>query len=79
MTENGKNEIISWPKIRNDIKIKVIPCCVDLNLFNPNNIKVEDQITAKEKLKITQIKTITEYLRLLEVYELAAATVTMPH
>jgi hypothetical protein len=31
----------------------------------------------KEKLKITQIKTITEYLRLLEVYELAAATVTM--
>jgi glycosyltransferase involved in cell wall biosynthesis len=62
LTENGKNEIISWPKIRNDIKIKVIPCCVDLNLFNPNNIKVEDQITAKEKLKITPENNILGYV-----------------
>ncbi|MCH2231483.1 MAG: glycosyltransferase [Crocinitomicaceae bacterium] len=38
LTENGKNEICSWPKIKEDIKIKVIPCCVDLNKFDPKKI-----------------------------------------
>lgn len=38
LTDNGKNEIISWPKIRKDIKIKVIPCCVDLNKFDPKKV-----------------------------------------
>lgn len=36
LTENGKNEILSWKSFQKDrIDIEVIPCCVDMKLFYP--------------------------------------------
>lgn len=48
LTENGKTEILSWkiPSI-NDGKITIIPCCVDLELFDPNKID-NNEITEKQ-------------------------------
>jgi glycosyltransferase involved in cell wall biosynthesis len=42
LTYNGKKEIESWPSLKStNLKIEVIPCCVDLNLFNPETIDFE--------------------------------------
>lgn len=50
LTENGKQEILSWnlPSVTTE-KITVIPCCVDLDLFNPEKIS---EIQQKEKKSI---------------------------
>lgn len=43
LTLEGKKEILSWNmKGFNEKKISVIPCCVDLKLFNPDSIAVHD-------------------------------------
>ncbi|MCB0381699.1 MAG: glycosyltransferase, partial [Flavobacteriales bacterium] len=48
LTHNAKNEILSWKKFKNNpIKIQVIPCCVDMDLFNPNKIVEAEKITWK--------------------------------
>lgn len=48
LTEIGKNEILSWGlKSVSPKKIQVIPCCVDLKLFNPKKIDL-DQIYKKK-------------------------------
>lgn len=48
LTEAGKNEILNW-KLRSVTaeKITVIPCCVDLNLFDPKK-NDPDTIAAKK-------------------------------
>lgn len=49
LTYNGKQEIESWPVFNGKPpKIEVIPCCTDLELFNPESIRSNDQ----EKLRI---------------------------
>lgn len=50
LTTAGKNEILSWnlPHVSPD-KITVIPCCVDLNLFNPR--KIDTDLFYKKKLE----------------------------
>lgn len=48
LTYNGKNEIESWKEFAgNPPKIEVIPCCVDLNLFDPDSIE-PDRLQAKK-------------------------------
>lgn len=44
LTYEGKKEILSWNLngVTED-KITVIPCCVDLNLFDPNHIEAQDR------------------------------------
>src|SRR6218665_3252068 len=42
LTHAGKKEILSWKTLKIiEQKITVIPCCVDLNLFDPNRISKE--------------------------------------
>ncbi len=42
LTYNGKQEIESWDSLKSsDLKIEVIPCCVDLDLFDPKSIDFE--------------------------------------
>lgn len=55
LTHAGKKEILSWhlPQVQED-KITVIPCCVDLNLFNPENI---DAQTHEKKRKQFQLQS----------------------
>lgn len=63
LTENAKNEILSWDNIPNQpINIEVIPCCVDLNLFSKRNIDPDKLSELKEKLKITNGDFILSYL-----------------
>ena len=54
LTENGKQEIKSW-KIFADksLRIKVIPCCVDMELFYPPSI---DETARKDLKKRFQLK-----------------------
>lgn len=50
LTHNGKKEIESWniPGLNAQNKIEVIPCCVDLELFNPDSLSNKQQDLHKE-------------------------------
>lgn len=62
LTENGKNEILSWEKVPKDLKIKVIPCCVDLDLFDPKNFTEQDKNELKKALNIPAEAFILGYV-----------------
>lgn len=63
LTHNAKEEILSWKTIHNNpIKIQVIPCCADLNLFNKNNLKPDISETLKTSLNISKDDFILLYL-----------------
>jgi len=62
LTQNAKNEILDWPEIENKSPIEVIPCCVDLELFSPDNVKLQKQDLLRNELKITPSDFIISYL-----------------
>lgn len=63
LTNNGKQEILSWDVFKKKpIEIQVIPCCVDLNLFDPNNINESEKLTLKRELGITENDFIIGYI-----------------
>lgn len=62
LTETGKEEILSWKDIRKDIQIEVIPCCVDLELFNPDKITDSDITELKTALTIPSDKKVIGYV-----------------
>ncbi len=63
LTNNAKNEILSWKDIPNNpVKIQVIPCCADLNLFNKNNIRQDKLNALKSELKIQPDDFVLLYL-----------------
>ena len=63
LTENGKNEIESWPEFKyQKPRIKVIPCCVDLELFDPNKITAESKNLAKKEIGITEERYVLGYV-----------------
>ncbi len=63
LTYNGKNEIESWKEFGNNKPhIEVIPCCVDLDLFNPENINETDQINLRKTLNIDSTDFILGYV-----------------
>lgn len=39
LTHNAKEELASWRALKQPLPITVIPCCVDLDLFNPDKIE----------------------------------------
>jgi glycosyltransferase involved in cell wall biosynthesis len=63
LTHNAKQVIHSWPGIKNQpVQIQVIPCCVDLNLFDPAKIYSSDTDRLKTELQIPQGVTILSYI-----------------
>jgi len=63
LTTNGMKEIQSWKSLEgSDVKIKVIPCCVDLNLFDPSKINEAAKSELKAKLKITESNFVLGYV-----------------
>lgn len=63
LTNNGKNEIESWEALKdNDVKIKVIPCCVNLDLFNPSKISDSQKQELKNSLNIDSGSFILGYV-----------------
>lgn len=52
-TENGCNEISTWKSMQGkSINIKVIPCCADLEMFDPQKITPKQQSDLKIRLGI---------------------------
>ena len=62
LTENARQEIFSWDLKRKSLPISVIPCCVDTDLFNPENIRVELQDELRQKLEIPANHLVISYL-----------------
>jgi glycosyltransferase involved in cell wall biosynthesis len=54
LTHNGKNEIESWKEFASvKPSIDVIPCCVDLELFDPEKITPADQNGLRNKIGLS--------------------------
>jgi glycosyltransferase involved in cell wall biosynthesis len=62
LTENAKKIILGMRLTPKPLLIEVIPCCVDLNVFDKENIKAEEQNKWLEKLKIDKSDFILSYL-----------------
>jgi glycosyltransferase involved in cell wall biosynthesis len=58
LTHAAKEEMVTWKikKLKPD-KISVIPCCVDLNLFDPEKISRKNQQNLKKELSIENDST----------------------
>ena len=62
LTQNGKHEILrQHGQDISEEKIKVIPCCVDLELFSPNHLRLSDQQEWKRKLGIADQDFVLSY------------------
>ncbi len=63
LTENGKQEIESWDRLQDKMpRVDVIPCCVDLDLFDPSTIKTEDQTFLRKQLNIDSDAFVLGYV-----------------
>lgn len=60
LTSNAKKEIESWDK--NFAPIEVIPCCVDLELFDPEKICPAEVARVKNELHINSGQKIISYI-----------------
>ena len=63
LTENGKNEIVSWslPDVDSE-KIEVIPCCADLSHFDHNRIDTAERVSLQKELGLTHDDLVISYL-----------------
>lgn len=63
LTYNAKNEILSWKNIdEKHTNIEVIPCCVDIDLFDKNKLIETKKQAFIDELKISQQDFIVLYL-----------------
>lgn len=63
LTHNGKQEIESWKEFkRNPPKIEVIPCCADLELFDPKKIDQQSIELKRSELNIADSDKIIGYV-----------------
>ena len=63
LTQHAKDEIYSWPAFAaKKPSIQVIPCCVDLGLFDPSRITPAMQESYRRKLGIADGSFILSYL-----------------
>jgi len=63
LTNHAKNEMHTWKNISHQpIPIEVIPCSVDMELFNPNNIDQKLRAQFKTELKINDDDLVVSYL-----------------
>lgn len=53
LTENGKEEIESWKELKAEkMAISVIPCCVDLELFDAQNVSLDQKEILRKSLAL---------------------------
>ncbi|WP_276504477.1 glycosyltransferase [Terrimonas pollutisoli] len=62
LTDNAKKEILSWKVNFPLAPITVIPCCVDIEIFDPTTIIEQQKIEAYNSLKIPVGATVISYL-----------------
>ena len=62
LTDNGKNEILSWPSTDPKINIKVIPCCANLNLFDRAKATAEVKASIRTKVGLDENDFVLGYI-----------------
>ena len=63
LTHAAKEEILSWPQLqKKNIPIEVIPCCVDMEVFDPANVTATIIQDWRDKLKITKNDFVLSYV-----------------
>ena len=72
LTHAAEKVIRAWPAYKADIPLAVIPCSVDLSLFDPKNISQHEIAALREKLTIAENDIIISYLGSLGGWYLTA-------
>ncbi|MFZ7107217.1 MAG: glycosyltransferase [Bacteroidota bacterium] len=63
LTESARQEIWSWRTIPHQpIRIKVIPCCVDTEVFDPGKVNLEDRQKMQSELKLHPDDLVLSYI-----------------
>lgn len=63
LTENGRDEIYSWKQFESKKPpIQIIPCCVNLDLFNPDSISTTQITDTKNTLGIKTDQFVLGYV-----------------
>lgn len=62
LTHAAKSIIESWNLSDKGLKISVIPCCVDTQLFDPNRVKPETLQTLQKELSLEEHSPIVGYI-----------------
>lgn len=62
LTYRGKEEILKWKNVPQPVDVAVVPCSVDLELFNPNTIDTDLKLAFKKELGIADTDFIVSYL-----------------
>jgi glycosyltransferase involved in cell wall biosynthesis len=62
LTHAGKNEMLQWGYAIDESKISVIPCCVDTNHFNSENVSENTKVNCQLELGISPTDFVISYL-----------------
>jgi glycosyltransferase involved in cell wall biosynthesis len=62
LTYKAKKIITSWPQYKTNIPLDVIPCSVEMNLFDPEKINLQEKLKFKTELNISDDDFIFSYL-----------------
>lgn len=62
LTGSAKKEIESWDEDKKFAPIEVIPCCADLELFDPAGVAIVQTEQLREQLKIKQGQKVISYI-----------------
>ncbi|MGN6163665.1 MAG: glycosyltransferase [Flavisolibacter sp.] len=62
LTQNAKEEILSWKLRSTELPVTVIPCCADVNLFDAGKIVPEDQQKLRTELNIGPDTPVLSYI-----------------
>jgi len=62
LTEKASDEILNFKKVHKNVRIGVIPCCVDLELFSSRSVTSETIKELKNKLEIGHGDFVLSYI-----------------
>ena len=62
LTQNAKEEILSWKITHDQLPITVIPCCADTDQFNPAIISVLAKESLRHELNISKEAPVISYI-----------------
>jgi glycosyltransferase involved in cell wall biosynthesis len=62
LTYRGREEILKWTTVPQPVKVDIVPCSVDLDLFDPSNIDMSLKEEFKRELGIKDSDFIISYL-----------------
>lgn len=62
LTDAAEKIIKQWPQYSNHILLKVIPCSVDMQLFDPEKVDTLQQVAVRKQLNMNEGDIIISYL-----------------